>query len=464
MKKSRKRLVILSVVILFQAAVVYVGLAFYYHNAFEYGTWINGIYCTGKSIEEVNKELKNRFHYDGVTIYDEQKNSYSIDADAIGYEYDFTESLKGYLAGQNAWTWFTCFWRVRRDEIRPVVSYTEADFDMCFESLPIYQEEQRKTGNISIVKTGQGYELVNERMHVLDLQQAKEAIEEAVLTADDTIDLAEADCYYDMELTAEMQRTLQEWEEVKDFQDCNIIYQMGEDQIPIDASVVCDWIMLNEDGSFAWDEDGNLQLKEDAISEFISGLANTYDTVGISREFRATRGEVVKVEGGIYGNKLDQETEVEYLTDAFLTKKAEIHTPAYLQTSVLQGKDDIGSTYIEVDMSNQMMYYYKDGVLKVETPVVTGNTSRKMGTPSGVNYVYAKQTDRILRGEGYASHVNYWMPVKGNIGIHDATWRGKFGGQIYATNGSHGCINTPYSVMSTLYEMVEIGTPVVMFY
>lgn len=464
MKKSIKRLVILFAVILFQVTAAYVGLAFYYHNAFEYGTWINGIYCTGKSIEEVNVELKNRFHYDGVTIYDEQKNSYSIDADAIGYEYDFTESLKSYLASQNTWMWFNCFWRIRQDEIKPVISYTEADFDVCFKSLPIYQEEQGKTRNISIVKTGQGYELVNERTHVLDLQQVKAVIEEAVLTADDTIDLAEADCYYDMELTAEMQRTLQEWEEVKDFQDCNIIYQIGEDQIPIDASVVCDWIMLNEDGSFAWDEDGNLQLREDAVREFISGLAETYDSVGISREFHATRGEIVKVEGGIYGNKLDQETEVAYLTDAFLTKKAEIHIPAYLQTSVFQGQDDIGSTYIEVDMTNQMMYYYKDGVLKVETPVVTGNTSRRMGTPSGVNYVYAKQTDRILRGEGYASHVNYWMPVKGNIGIHDATWRGKFGGQIYATNGSHGCINTPYSAMSTLYEMVEIGTPVVMFY
>lgn len=464
MKKMIKRFVILFAVIMSQIAAAYVGLAFYYHNAFEYGTWINGIYCTGKSIEEVNEELKKQFHYEGVTIYDEQKNSYLIEADEIGYEYDFTESLKGYLAHQNAWTWFDCFWKIRQDEILPVISYVETDFDECFQSLPICQEEQEKVRNISIVKTEQGYELVNNRINVLDLQEAKTAVKETVLTAGETIDLKAADCYHDMELTAEMQRTMQEWEAVKDFQDCGIIYQIGEDRIPIDASVVCDWILLNEDGSFAWDEDGNLQLREDAVSDFISGLAEVYDSVGISREFHATRGEVVTVEGGIYGNKLDQETEVAYLTDAFLTKKAEVHTPAYLQTGMFQGQDDIGSTYIEVDMTNQMMYYYKNGVLQIETPVVTGNTSRRMGTPSGVNYVYAKQTDRILRGEGYASHVNYWMPVKGNIGIHDAAWRGKFGGQIYETNGSHGCINTPYSAMSTLYEMVEIGTPVVMFY
>ena len=55
-------------------------------------------------------------------------------------------------------------------------------------------------------------------------------------------------CYYDMELTPEMQDTLHQWELVEDFQDCRIVYQMGEDLVPVDASIVCDWILLNEDG------------------------------------------------------------------------------------------------------------------------------------------------------------------------------------------------------------------------
>ena len=85
-------------------------------------------------------------------------------------------------------------------------------------------------------------------------------------------------------------------------------------------------------------------------------------------------------------------------------------------------------------------------------------------TPSGVNYVYAKQRNRILRGRDYESFVKYWMPVKGGIGIHDASWRKKFGGDIYLKNGSHGCINTPTKIMEELYKLVEKGTPVVMFY
>ena len=74
------------------------------------------------------------------------------------------------------------------------------------------------------------------------------------------------------------------------------------------------------------------------------------------------------------------------------------------------------------------------------------------------------QRNRILRGANYASFVNYWMPVKGNIGIHDANWRREFGGEIYKKDGSHGCINTPYKNMKVIYENVEVGVPVVMFY
>ena len=100
----------------------------------------------------------------------------------------------------------------------------------------------------------------------------------------------------------------------------------------------------------------------------------------------------------------------------------------------------------------------------IETPVVTGNTSLRRGTPSGTNFVYNKERNRVLRGADYASPVKFWIPVRGAIGIHDASWRSKDGGEIYKTNGSHGCINTPYDEVSKLYDMVEIGTPCVMFY
>ena len=90
------------------------------------------------------------------------------------------------------------------------------------------------------------------------------------------------------------------------------------------------------------------------------------------------------------------------------------------------------------------------------------------GSGTGIYSIAYKQTDRILRGakkaDGtyeYESHVDYWMPFNGGIGLHDADWRGSFGGSIYKTNGSHGCINLPVDKAPALYELIEKGTPVI---
>ena len=443
----------------------YMGLAVYYHNAFIYGTWINGIYCTGRSIQEVNDELAKNFTYEGVTVEDKDGGRYVISAEEISYQFDFKKALEIYQRQQNPWMWIDSLMGGHRVELAPVVSYDREAFEACFAALPFCRDDRTdRERRIEILRTPQGYELVNERTDVLSVEQAKGAVLSAIEDSKGEVSLQEEGCYHDLELTAQMRETLDIWEKLEDFQNCGIVYRMGEEEIPVDASVVCDWIALDNNGRFLFDESGGLQLKEHAIEGFVEMLAAKYDTVGASRQFLSTRGDVVTVEGGLYGNKIDQEAETAYLTKAFYEKKREVHEPAYTQEAWKKGSEDIGSTYIEVDMTEQKMYYYVDGVLMIDTPIVTGNTSRRMGTPSGVNFVYAKQKNRILRGANYASHVDFWMPVKGNIGIHDAAWRGKFGGTIYQTNGSHGCINTPRAAMEQLFDMAEVGTPVVMFY
>ncbi len=466
-KRFIKHVLIIFGIMLVSLAGTYIGLAIYYHNAFAYGTWINGVYCTGRSINDVNKELAEGFSYDGITIYDKEGNPYWISAEDIGYQFDFAGALEIYQKRQNSWVWVDSLFRKENVELAPVVSYDKQALEEILHGFPFMETADRQSDEelrVSIIKTKQGYELSNERTGVLSAEETEDAVIRSIEESRTEVSLAEEGCYHDLELTRQMEDTLGLWDKIRDFQQCGIVYRMGEDLIPVDASVVCDWIKLEEDGSFALDGQGNLKLRENAVEEFIDALAGEYDTVGASRRFKATRGETVTVEGGIYGNRLDREAEVQYLTDAFLGGRKEIHEPAYIQKACRQGKDDIGDTYVEVDMGEQMMYYYENGKQKLSTPVVTGNTSRRMGTPSGVNYVYAKQKNRVLRGPGYSSPVDFWMPVKGGIGIHDASWRSRYGGTIYQTNGSHGCINTPRDVMVELYDSVEVGTPVVMFY
>ena len=76
-----------------------------------------------------------------------------------------------------------------------------------------------------------------------------------------------------------------------------------------------------------------------------------------------------------------------------------------------------------------------------------------------------KDSPAVLKGEDYESDVTYFMPFAYNVGIHDASWRGgKFGGEIYKSSGSHGCINAPLEVADTIYKKIEVGTPVIAYY
>ena len=136
------------------------------------------------------------------------------------------------------------------------------------------------------------------------------------------------------------------------------------------------------------------------------------------------------------------------------------------------GYNDIGSTYIEVDLSNQHLYYYQDGAVILESDFVSGNMSyADRQTHEGIFRLYSKSSPAVLKGPKlpngkyeYETPVTFWMPFDGGIGFHDANWRSNFGGDDYLTNGSHGCINMPYDNAAALYSMINYDVPIVCFY
>ena len=140
--------------------------------------------------------------------------------------------------------------------------------------------------------------------------------------------------------------------------------------------------------------------------------------------------------------------------------------PLYFLKGYAEGApgEDIGSSYVEADLGRQHLYLYIEGKLILESDFVSGSMSGGRGTPAGVFGLTYKTRDTTLTGANYASHVDYWMPFNGNIGMHDASWRRSFGGSIYLTNGSHGCINLPVGVAAEIYGYVEKGFPVICYY
>ena len=98
----------------------------------------------------------------------------------------------------------------------------------------------------------------------------------------------------------------------------------------------------------------------------------------------------------------------------------------------------------------------------MDTPIVSGNPDIEgCGTPTGCYALDAKESPAVLTGEDYEANVTYWMPFAGNVGIHDATWRTEFGGNMYQWDGSHGCINLPPKVAAQVYGNAYKGIPII---
>lgn len=119
---------------------------------------------------------------------------------------------------------------------------------------------------------------------------------------------------------------------------------------------------------------------------------------------------------------------------------------------------ELGDTFVEVDISKQNLYLYVDDELYLTADVVTGRKN-KYDTRLGCNPIYAKQTDRYLKGDDYNVHVDFWLPFDKGQGLHDASWRKTFDDDDYL-NGSHGCVNMKYADAKTVYENVSVGTKV----
>ena len=220
------------------------------------------------------------------------------------------------------------------------------------------------------------------------------------------------------------------------------------------------------------EEKGWYDFDENAASEgcrtFIHGLAEKYNYTYDYVTFHTTWAGDLDIPCAESGRVIDEETESQTLYSLLVNRQSGSRTPVYSLERDADGT--FGGTYVEVDIGSQHVWYYRDGDMWWESDCVSGKESDPdRRTPRGVYEIYTKERNRTLKGEinpatgkpSYESFVNFWMPFNEGIGLHDASWRSSFGGNIYYDSGSHGCINLPYASAQSLYDILEVGTPVI---
>ena len=209
-----------------------------------------------------------------------------------------------------------------------------------------------------------------------------------------------------------------------------------------------------------------VSLDGENMATYCTQLAQKHDvSKKKTGKFKTTAGSTIDVPVAAAGQTVDGNKLYESIYKAIDEKKSATVEAVYSDAKVEETGEFVtyGGNYCEVDLTNQMVYVYKDGKQVVSSQCVTGCIAKGHGTPTGVYSIFSMDKDRYLRGDGYKSWVNFFVPFNGGIGFHDASWRSTFGGNIYLYSGSHGCINMPYAEVKKLFANVSMGETVIVY-
>jgi lipoprotein-anchoring transpeptidase ErfK/SrfK len=455
--KKHKKIIIGSMIFLCTLLVVYFGMAIYFTNHFYFGSAINCISVSGKTVEEVNVQMAAELQTYTLNLKERGGKSEQIRAEEIGLKYSSEGQFKDFKDKQSPYKWVAAVFSTKDTQMTEETLFDKellkqrVDKLLCFDSTNIVEPK-----NPSFKYTDNGYVIEAEVVgNKVNKDILYERVLDAVLKEQTEIDLEAVDCYVKPQYTSSSQKIIDIKNMLNKYVASKITYTFGERKEILDGSTINKWLKVDDNLEVIFDES--------QVKGYIDVLANNYNTTGKRRNFNTSSGRTVNVGGGDYGWSINRTKETEALISAIKEGQTIAKEPAYNQVALSHNNNDIGNTYVEIDLSNQRIWFYKNGALIVQGNVVTGNVSKGNSTPAGIYRLKYKQRNAILRGADYASPVTFWMPFNGGIGIHDASWRSVFGGKIYKTNGSHGCVNSPYNVAKAIFDNIEAGTPVVCY-
>ena len=230
----------------------------------------------------------------------------------------------------------------------------------------------------------------------------------------------------------------------------------------IDKNILYSWITFDENNKPMLNENNGFIYDYEKVFKTMVSYANKYYTYGNEFKFLSHNGEYVTLESPQFGWSLKVDDTANVVMEQLNNKKQDLVYGVFLHKGIDDSQGGL-INYVEVDIDEQHLYYYKNGELVLDSDFVSGNYG-KTDTNKGVHRLMYKTKNATLRGRNYASFVYYWMPFNSDgEGFHDATWRSKFGGEIYKGDGSHGCVNMPLEKAKELYNLIENDTIVIVY-
>ena len=435
-------------------------------SCFVSGTKVNGVGIGGLTVEEAKVRIEGFYASEyNLTVSEKDGKTETIKGSAIGYHASAPDGLQTILDEQNATGRVTGPAADHSHTMPVTAGFDEGALDAAIQALSCISGSGitvTADAHISPYQEGAPFTIIPEVYgNNVDPEKTAAVVKDAVKNGNRSVDLEAAGCYCGVSVKSDDPGLKALCDVMNQCKDMVIVYQFGEQTVELKGDTICTWLK----GSTP---EGLIDVDWNMAAAWVKSLADQFDTADKARIFHTSTGKDAELTGP-YGWQMDQEGETAALIAMIRTGQSQVREPLY-KKKAQDRTNDWGGTYVEIDLTGQHVYMYQEGALVWEAPCVTGNVSKDYTTPEGIYSLTYKEKDRILRGKKkedgtyeYESHVDYWMPFNGGIGLHDASWRSKFGGTIYQYSGSHGCINLPPDKAQTLYDLVYTGIPVICY-
>ena len=463
-RKTRKAITVLCVLFLLTVAGTFIFASVYFEFHYFPNTYIGYEDISCKTPEEIEERYSRRIgNYSLALILRDKKVEY-IDGKDIGLKPDYGKSLREALDSQHGYAFIISFFKKTVLDDVPI-SVNEAEYELRINNLDCFKTASEVEPVDAHVEYDNGrYVIIDEVMgNKLDRDKTKEIIRDSIFELKKEIDLDRLECYVNPSVTSEDELLINAYNEANDYLTVDVEYASGGKMLSLNSDVIAGFIKLDNKGWLMTDEEGHPIIKESEVDKFVALIQKTYDTYKNKQTFHTSYGKDITVKNNVIGFKVDASAEKEAIMTALNDKTVEQREPIFSRRAYSAGKYQYGNNYIEVNLTAQHVFVYLKGLKVFETDCVSGSVRRGTTTRVGMFTINYKQKNATLRGQGYSSFVYFWMPFDGGIGLHDATWRQQFGGTIYKTSGSHGCVNLPYSAAKQIYDFAYSGMPVIVY-
>ncbi len=472
-QKPRKKWPTLVLALLVLLAGAYIAGAVAFMQCFMPKTSLNGTDVSLKTISDVaklNADSANEFSFavtgDGVDL--------NISAADIKAAYDGESFARSAIAQQKPWLWPFEILSEHKLEIENKLSYDAARLeDIVGSAVDATNKDatEPKDASVAYNKDSKRYEVVPEVLGssvkkaeaIAQVRDALNAGETSTELGDDLLEKPKI-LSTDEKLTGAVSKANSYLDATQE-----LVYK-DEVVASVDEERLQEWVSMSDDLEVSFDKEACTKWARGELSEKL-------DSYGSTRTYTRPDGPTIEVSGGTYGWIIDGGQVAEDIA-----KNVEAGTAGKVELSFKQeaerwnpGGQDWGDKFMDVDLSEQHVRYFVDGEYIWESDCVSGGLDNKgemHSTPTGVyainsnkrsgNVKLTGKTDPVTLEPEYISYVDWWMPfIDDSVAFHDADWRSSFGGEIYLSNGSHGCVNLPVDKAAELYGILEVGTPVV---